>query len=48
VVRAYSRYRAALNTPDAPISKEQKQAINAALERLKKQIPEEQLKMLDS
>ena len=47
-VRAYSRYKAALAVPGAPITADLRKEITDALARLKTGIPAETLKMLDS
>jgi len=46
--RAYSRYRAALAVPGAPLSDELRAEINAAMERLRGRIAPDQLELLDS
>lgn len=46
--RAYSRYKAALAVPGAPMTKDAKAEITTALERLKTKIPADELKLLDS
>lgn len=48
LTRAYSRYKAALAVPGAPITKDVKTEITAAMERLKTRIPADDLKLLDS
>jgi hypothetical protein len=45
--RAYSRYKAAMAVPGAPMTANEKEEITAALERLRKKIPAEDLQMLD-
>ena len=47
-VRAYSRYKAALAVAGAPITATEKQEIADAIDRLRKQIPADDLAMLDS
>ncbi len=46
--RAYSRYKAALAVAGAPVTAAEKKEITAAMERLRKLIPAEDLAMLDS
>ena len=46
--RAYSRYKAALAVPGAPVTPDLRKEITEALARLKTGIPSDTLKLLDS